>query len=321
MSIDYYRPSLLNIFRWKGSIIPYVILPTLILTSFTAIVTVIHMKTNIKLSIPQSFTLIPVTSFAIALLLTYRLNSACDKVVKPDVKNVNKTDEKEEREILIEKKVAIKLLIGFAFALKHYLREEEGNILEDVKPYLNIKSSLPGFENLNRLEVITENQKPNTSSFIKKKKQPFIELKPNLPLEISLYISGYITTQLRKKRIEPPIASNMLTIINLLVEYITRFERILKTPLPIAFSIHLYQTLWIYCLSLPFQLVASVGWITIVIVFFVSFILFGVERIAAEVQNPFGYGYNHFDLDYFCETVKREITAIIKHDPPDDSHW
>ncbi|KAF0478659.1 UPF0187-domain-containing protein [Gigaspora margarita] len=239
-----------------------------------------------------------------------------------DVKNVNKTDEKEEREILIEKKVAIKLLIGFAIALKHYLREEEGNILEDVKPYLNIKSSLPGFENLNRLdEVITENQKPNTSSFIKKKKQPIIELKPNLPLEISLYISGYITTQLRKKRIEPTIASNMLTIINLLVEYITRFERILKTPLPIAFSIHLYQTLWVYCLSLPFQLVASVGWITIVIVFFVSFILFGVERIAAEVQNPFGYGYNHFDLDYFCETVKREITAIIKHDPPDDSHW
>ncbi|KAF0483853.1 UPF0187-domain-containing protein [Gigaspora margarita] len=104
----------------------------------------------------------------------------------------------------------------------------------------------------------------------------------------------------------------MLTIINLLVEYITRFERILKTPLPIAFSIHLYQSLWIYCLSLPFQLVASVGWITIIIVFFVSFILFGVERITAEVQNPFGYGYNHFDLDYFCETVKREINAINK---------
>ncbi|RIB03844.1 hypothetical protein C2G38_2048934 [Gigaspora rosea] len=131
-----------------------------------------------------------------------------------DVKNVNKNDEKEE--ILIEKKVAIKLLIGFAFAIKHYLREEEGNILEDVKPYLNIKSSLPGFKNLNRLEVITENQKPNTS-------------------------------------------------------------------------------------SLSFQLVVSVGWITIAIMFFVSFILFGVERIAAEVQNHFGHGYNHFDLDYFCE--------------------
>ncbi|CAG8843843.1 24709_t:CDS:2, partial [Gigaspora margarita] len=108
-----------------------------------------------------------------------------------DVKNVNKTDEKKEREIMIEKKIVIKLLIGFAFALKHYLREEEGNILED-------------------------NQKPNISSFNKKKKQPIIELKPNLHLEISLYISGYIKTQLRKKRIEPPITSNMLTIINLL---------------------------------------------------------------------------------------------------------
>ncbi|CAG8826879.1 41027_t:CDS:2 [Gigaspora margarita] len=98
----------------------------------------------------------------------------------------------------------------------------------------------------------------------------------------------------------------MLTIINLLVEYITRFERILKTPLPIAFSIHLYQSLWIYCLSLPFQLVAYVVWITIIIVFFVSFILFGVERITAEVQNPFGYDDSHwvFDLENKNVTIQ-----------------
>ncbi|CAG8804826.1 5556_t:CDS:2, partial [Gigaspora margarita] len=130
------------------------------------------------------------------------------------------------------------------------------NILEDVKLYLNIKSSLPGFENLNRLEVITENQKPNTSSFIKKKKQPIIELKP-----------GNITTQLRKKRIEPPIASNI----------------ILKPPFPIAFSIHLYQTLWVYSLNLPFQI--------------------GVERIAVEVYNPFGYDDSHWVFDVENKSV------------------
>ncbi|RIB05697.1 Bestrophin/UPF0187 [Gigaspora rosea] len=133
MSIDYYRPSLLNIFRWKESIIPYVILPTLILTSFTAVVTVIYMKTNIKLSIPQSFTLILVTSFAIALLLTYRLNSACDKYWEScktwsamvcairnltrfiwiDVKNVNKNDEKKEKEILIKRKLPHRICICF----------------------------------------------------------------------------------------------------------------------------------------------------------------------------------------------------------------
>ncbi|CAG8787239.1 20896_t:CDS:1, partial [Gigaspora rosea] len=78
----------------------------------------------------------------------------------------------------------------------------EGNILIDVKPYLNIKSSLSRFENLNRLEEITENQTSNTSSFINKKNLPIIDLKPNLPLEISLYISSYITNQLRKKRNE-----------------------------------------------------------------------------------------------------------------------
>ncbi|KAF0478656.1 UPF0187-domain-containing protein [Gigaspora margarita] len=100
----------------------------------------------------------------------------------------------------------------------------------------------------------------------------------------------------------------MLTIINLLVEYITRFERILKTPLSIAFSIHLYQTLWVYCISLPFQLVASVGWLTIIIVFFVSFILFGVERIATEVPNPFGYDDSHWVSDVENKNITIQST-------------
>ncbi|CAG8601676.1 1182_t:CDS:2, partial [Gigaspora margarita] len=191
-----------------------------------------------------------------------------------------------EREILIEKKVGIKLLIGIAFALKHYLHEEEGNILEDVKLCLNIKSSLPGFENLNRLEVITENPKPNTSSFIKKKKQPIIELKP-----------GYITTQLQKKRIEPPIASNMLTIINLLVEIFNMFWKNFETTISYCLFYSFIPNFMGLFFKFTFQLAASV-----------------------EVYNPFCYGYNNFNLNYFCETVKREVTAIIKHDPPDDSH-
>ncbi|CAG8701184.1 14614_t:CDS:2 [Dentiscutata erythropus] len=344
MNVEYYKPSLLNVFRFKGSIIPNVILQTLIITLFTAIITGVHITTNIKLSIPESLILIPVTGFSISLLLTYRLNSACNtymesrktwsgvvvcirnitRLIWVDIRSANETDKKEEKEILIEKRAAIRLLVGFAFALKHFLRGEDGNILEDIKPYLSVRSHLPGFEILNQLEIITDNQTPKTLHFINKKKQPvqpFIDLKHNLPLEITLYISSYVTTQFRKKRIEVPMANVLLAMINEMVLYITRFERILKTPLPLAFSIHLYQTLWIYCLSLPFQFVAIVGWLTIVIVFFVAFILFGVERIAAEVENPFGDGYNHFDLDYFCETIKREVSDILKHEPPDDSHW
>jgi ion channel-forming bestrophin family protein len=60
------------------------------------------------------------------------------------------------------------------------------------------------------------------------------------------------------------------------------------------------QAIWIYCLALPFQLVASSGWITIPIVFFMAFILFGAYKICLLIESPFGYDGNDISLDEFC---------------------
>ena len=57
-----------------------------------------------------------------------------------------------------------------------------------------------------------------------------------------------------------------------------QFERILRTPIPLAYSIHLNQTVMIYCISLPFQLVKPLGYITIPIVFLAAMILIGIEE-------------------------------------------
>ncbi|CAG8534970.1 1010_t:CDS:2, partial [Scutellospora calospora] len=85
----------------------------------------------------------------------------------------------------------------------------------------------------------------------------------NLPLEISLYISDYILTQMRCERINVPLANYLLNNVDVLIDCLSSLERITSTPIPLAYHIHLLQTVWIYCLSLPFQLVESVGWSTI----------------------------------------------------------
>ncbi|KAF0369780.1 UPF0187-domain-containing protein [Gigaspora margarita] len=365
--------------RWKGSVAKRVILQTLFVTAFAAAVTVVYFKTNLKPSIPQTF--IPVLGFVVGLLLTYRTNTAYDRYwegrkawssmvvairnltryiwlteeeIKEDEEISKKRKEleeamlkEEEKEILLEKQSAVRLLIGFAFAVKHYLREEEGDECDDVKPFIsNIKSNLPGFEDLsvqdtagdneNTTEDTTDNTPQKSmwkkissciSSF-KNKKKPHHgkneEMKApnhNLPLEISLYLSDYIKIQFRKGRIGVPLTNNMLMSINSLIECLTTFERILRTPIPLAYSIHLSQTVWIYCLSLPFQLVNSVGWSNIPIVFLASFILLGIERIAAEIENPFGYDPNDLDLDGFCKIIEREITIITSHIQPSVDDW
>ena len=48
-----------------------------------------------------------------------------------------------------------------------------------------------------------------------------------------------------------------------LTDSLTGLERILTTPIPFSYSIHLWVVTIIYCLALPFQIWSALGWITI----------------------------------------------------------
>ena len=48
-----------------------------------------------------------------------------------------------------------------------------------------------------------------------------------------------------------------------LTDSLTGLERILTTPIPFSYSIHLWAVTVIYCLALPFQIWNALGWITI----------------------------------------------------------
>lgn len=103
--------------------------------------------------------------------------------------------------------------------------------------------------------------------------------------------------------------------LNGLVDYLGGCERILKTPIPLAYAIHLKQLLLIYCLTLPFQFVSQLEWWTAPIVALMGFTLFGIEEIGIEIENPFGRDANDLPLDQICETMKRNIDDLITLEP------
>lgn len=86
-------------------------------------------------------------------------------------------------------------------------------------------------------------------------------------------------------------------------------ERILNTPLPRPYSIHLKHLLLLYCFALPFQFVKELDWFTIPVVGIISFALLGIEDIGVEIENPFGYDRNDLPLDQFCQKIQAEIEA------------
>ncbi len=92
-----------------------------------------------------------------------------------------------------------------------------------------------------------------------------------------------------------------------LVDYLGACERIHKTPLPFAYVIHLRRALLLYAMSLPFVLVESFGWGTIPAVFILSYIMFGIEEIGVEIEDPFGYDDNDLPLEGICENIEKRL--------------
>jgi hypothetical protein len=132
----------------------------------------------------------------------------------------------------------------------------------------------------------------------------------NLPLEISLYISSYIAALQNRKAIDAATTSNLIAALNQLVDALTGLERILTTPIPYSYSIHLWSVTLIYCFFLPFQLWPTLKYLTIPGTTIASFIFFGFLVAGEEIENPFGYDKNDLDMDHFTNEIIRTYLSL-----------
>jgi len=144
----------------------------------------------------------------------------------------------------------------------------------------------------------------------------------NLPLEISLYLSSYIATLQSRKSIDPPASTALMNTLTSLVDALTGLERILTTPIPFSYSVHLWLVTIIYCFFLPFQIWATMKWLTIPGTTIAAFIFFGFLVAGEEIENPFGYDKNDLNMDYFTHVIIRnELRALTSTPAPDISLW
>ncbi|CAG8792283.1 3083_t:CDS:1, partial [Cetraspora pellucida] len=227
-------------------------------------------------------------------------------------------------EIDPEKLVAFDLLAGFVIATKHYLREEDGTEFSGVRLDIQPMGKLKDADNKARLNKILSRLQGYRKKPTLERQLTSTELvvNYNLPLEIAMYLNYYIS-QLKKrqpdtKRPDDMSITQMYLNVATLVDCLTSLERVLRSPIPLAYAIHLLQTTWIFCLSLPFQLVADLEWVTLPIVFLASVILLGVEEIAREIENPFGTDPNDLALDDFCEILRMELNFVKGHEAIED---
>lgn len=101
-----------------------------------------------------------------------------------------------------------------------------------------------------------------------------------------------------------------------LTEAMGEAERVLNTPLPIAYNIAFSQITLIYVYTLPFQLFMSLGWLTIPGTVVAAYIILGISTIGNEIENPFGHDTNDLPLDSYCQELAAELDMITSTPPP-----
>ncbi len=98
----------------------------------------------------------------------------------------------------------------------------------------------------------------------------------------------------------------------LLIDHIGGCERILKTPLAKAYVVLIRRFLFLFFLSLPFALVARVGWLTPVFTMLIAYPLLALDHIAEDLQHPFSIrSINHLPLDEITATIERNLLALL----------
>jgi len=131
------------------------------------------------------------------------------------------------------------------------------------------------------------------------------------PLAVTVRMSRLIAEAEEKGLIDRFTRLHLESLVQLLVDNMGACERILNTPLPLAYAVHLRRALIIFCLSLPFALIEGFGVWTIPVSMLVSYIFFGIEEIGVEIEDPFGTDPNDLPLEQFCANIERNLRGLL----------
>lgn len=166
------------------------------------------------------------------------------------------------------------LILAFAVAMKHRLRFEPNADYDDLQgliahldsfakqadqlPPANQKRQVSSFKHVGEYLGVSFAES-NPRKIIKRSKQAL----GHLPLEILSYLSAYLETCMEQGSLQAPLQGTLVGYIASMNECLSNAERVVNTPLPLAYSISFSQITWLYVCVLPFQLYPSLDWITI----------------------------------------------------------
>ena len=142
-----------------------------------------------------------------------------------------------------------------------------------------------------------------------------IALAPHMPS----YVGGRIAELLRQGCDQPGSDPHALLLIDreraALIDHAGGCERILTTPLPRIYAIHIRRFIVLYLATLPFALLKRIGWETPPVVVAVAYVILSLDQIGVELQNPFlKKNMGHLPLDALTAKIESDLKGMLE--PP-----
>ena len=237
---------------------------------------------------------------------------------------LERTDEEDPLRIkkdLLGKITAINLIIAFSVALKHRLRFEPAVDYPDLAHLISPISRTTVASQADQSKL--KHRNPSTMkkigeysglTFANSNPRKLIKRSEdnlgNLPHEILAHLSAYLEKAMAQKQIVG-CHKFFWNDIRTMADILTGVERILNTPLPLAYTISISQITWAYIMVLPFQLVRKLGYVTIPATILAAYIILGLAMIGQEIENPFGNDVNDLPLESYCDEIAADLDVLI----------
>ncbi|WP_201511974.1 bestrophin family protein [Psychrobacter alimentarius] len=278
-------------FTLRGSIIPKIYPQILLIALLSTLITIVQHW------IPNSFPYYGTATFtllgvALSLFLGFRNNASyqrwwearslwgqlvyeCRSLTRQVLSFIDEEDETGQD---LQKNM-IYLTIAFTHAVRHRLR--------DTEPWKDIER------------------------FVDPAHHASMRQAQNLP-DYLMRLMGSALGDIRRQGLtSEQMIQNMDERLNSMTIVLAACERIHNTPLPFAYMLLVHRTTYLYCIMLPFGLVASLGWATPLICSVIAYTFFGLDALSEELEEPFGMAANQLPLTALSRTIEINLLEAL----------
>jgi len=138
----------------------------------------------------------------------------------------------------------------------------------------------------------------------------------NRPLACLYALQRMTEVAVKKTLIPRPVTRDISPRFVTLANNLGACERILFTPMPWVYTLHLriFMVLYLACLPFALSYYRPVPPISAILfyVFVISYAFLGLEDMAVQIQNPFGNSVSDHSLTVFLQLIQNDIEEIFR---------